>query len=308
VKGKISPSFALIIKMLLIASLLGCTKHGDTDEVSATPVIETEAHWLTNIVVAKFWRAGEAPYTYFSYPPDVVVYADGRQIILHDGYLYEKQLANHAMCEILTEIDHSGFFEYTSEQYEQLFRANQMKPGPENYFMGINAWKSASLRLSSFGFLFSRYKEMVQWPDALRVPYERLTFFDPNSMYLYVPDRVSIHIEENPDLGTNIGVDVWRIGSPTLDELISRYHQIATPQSEDSEGEMIISGAEARAVLEQFNNRPWGEMAVFIVRDERYLVAARSLLPYENGGGVARPLIPDPNSEHLQVSMSCSEH
>lgn len=269
---------------------------------------ETKDQWVTGPVIAIVSRRPlECFYCYFSIPPYAILYADGRHIIGYEGRLYEHYLSIQNVCELLTEIERSGFFEYTSAQYEEFYRSNHLKPGPAYYRINIDAWKLNSLNLLDFGFLFSQYKDTVEWPAALRVPYEELIAFDPNSMQPYMPEHIAIHIEKDPDLGFNLGT--WTLQSPSLAELLARYNETATPVSELSEGEMILSGDEARAVLKQFNDRPWGGENIFVINNERYLVAVRALLPYEESGGrdLSFPLIPDPNTKYSPIPVNCSE-
>jgi hypothetical protein len=170
---------------------------------------ETENLWITGPIMGIVSTAPtECFYCYFSVPPKAVLYADGRQIIEHDSALYQRRLSSQEVCGILTRIDRSGFFEYTSAEYEQFYKAHRMKPGPENYEMRFDAWKSNSLDLFSFGFLFSQYKDAVVWPDALRVPYELMTDFEKSSMEPYAPDRVAVHIEKDPGLFDGSGI--WK--------------------------------------------------------------------------------------------------
>lgn len=290
--------------LFLLMSIIRCTSAVNVMPTS-TPFIETKAQWRTGLVMAIVLRAGESFYTYFSAPPDAIIYSDGRQIIWHDGNLHEKRLSTQDICQLLEEVDHSGFFAYTSEQYEQFYKSNHMKPGPESFSITIDAWKSNSLQLNSFRFLFSQYKDSVEWPVALRVPYERLTMFDPDSMHQYVPEHVAVHIEKDPDLGTDIETGTWKSTRLSLAELINRYKATATPTSESSEGEIILSGEESKDILEQFNDKPWGGVTIFVLNGERYLITIRALLPFEESGGVTQPIIPDPNIMYSPVSMNC---
>ena len=270
-------------------------------------MVETKEYWHTGLVIAILERGGESFYTYFSPPPDAVIYSDGRQIIWHEGYLYERYLSSKEVCTLLTEIEDSGFFDYTSQQYKQFYESNQMKPAPENFSMTIDAWKSNSLQLNSFPYWFSQFKDKIEWPAALSVPYEQLTRYDPASMHLYIPDRIAVHIEKDPQLGTDIESAVWKSTTPSLSALIERYNEMATPASESSEGEIILSGEESKRILEQFDNNPWGGLRIFVVNSESYLVAIRALLPYEEGGGISAPLIPGPSIDYSPVPMNCPD-
>lgn len=261
--------------------------------------------WYSGPVIAILQGGGESFYTYFSPPPDSILYTDGRQIIWHEGYLYERHWSIQEVCQLLADIDKSGFFAYTAEDYDQFIKLHHMKPGPETYSMEINAWKSKTLQLKSFRFLFSQYKEKVDWPSALSLPYEMLTVFDPDLMSAYVPDEIAVHIEKDPNLGTDLEVKEWDIAEPALSELIERYHNTATQPSTSSEGEIILSGEESEKVFAQFDNNPWSGPQIFIVNGERYLLAIRALLPYEQSGGVAKPTIPDPHINYLPLEMDC---
>lgn len=268
---------------------------------------ETRERWLTGPVIASVERAsGECFYCYFSLPPEAVLYADGLHILAHEFQFYERTLPDDEVCSLLTDIDRSGYFEYSGEQYEQFYTSNAMKPNSENYRIDIDAWKSNSLELPGFGLLFDLHQEAVEWPAALRIPYQALAKVDPSSMQVYLPERVAVHIEEDPDLGFELAE--WRTSSPSLTDLIARYADVGTPESESSEGELILTGTEARAMLVQFNDRAWGAENVFVLDDQRYVVAIRALLPYENGGGRdgERPSIPDPGAEHPPVARSCA--
>lgn len=297
-------NMVLGISTILVLTITGCSGVMNVPSTS-TPLVETKADWHTGLVMAILLRGGESFFTYFSPLPDTVIYSDGRQIIWHEGFLYEKRLSIQDICGLFAEVDNSGFFDYTSEQYEQFYTSHLMKPGPEVFSMKIDVWKENSLQMNSFPFLFSQYKNEVEWPVALRVPYERLTTFDPDSMHRYVPERVAVHIEKDPDLGTDIGITTWKPTRLSLSELINRYNDTATPTSELSEGEIVLSGEESKDILEQFNNKPLGGPAIFIADGERYLIAIRALLPYEEGGGVTHPLILDSNINRSPVPMSC---
>jgi hypothetical protein len=262
--------------------------------------------WYSGPVIAILQGGGESFYTYFSLPPDSILYADGRQIIWYEGYLYERHWSTREVCELLADIDKSGFFAYTAEDYEQFIKLHHMKPGPEIYSMEIHAWKSKTLQLKSFRFLFSQYKDKVDWPTALSIPYERLTAFDPDLMSAYVPEKIAVHIEKDPNLGTDLEIREWNIAEPSLSELIERYHNTATQPSASSEGEIILSGEEREKVFTQFGNNPWSGPQIFIANGERYLLAIRALLPYEQSGGVAKPIIPDPHINYSPLEIDCS--
>lgn len=303
-----------VVNVLLVTcnSSSGVPRQDSSVQLSATslptkPSVRASYEWSAEPVVAIVPQVpGECFYCYFSFPPVGVLYSDGRQIVEHEMRLYERYLSHVEICNLLTEIDDSGFFEFTSEQYVQFYKSNHMKPSPARYWISVDAWKSNSLYLFSFGFLFSHYKDKVDWPDALRIPYERLTEFDPDSMQPYIPERVAVHIEKDPDLGFEL--ETWAITSPSLSTLLERYTNTATSKSESSEGEIILAGDEAKAVLQQFDNRFWRGANVFKYNNERYLVAIRVLLPYERSGGSIEslPLIPDPGTRYLPTSMKCS--
>jgi hypothetical protein len=298
-------NISLVAVMVLVCFITSCSAASQGTQSALTPLAETRDNWSPELVVAIFERGGENFYSYFSPPPDVVIYSDGRQVLWHEGYLYERYLSNKELCTLLTEIEDSGFFDYTSQQYKQFYESNQLKQAPENFSMTINAWKSNTLQLSSFPFLYSQHKGEIEWPAALSVPYERLTEYDPKSMHLYIPDRIAVHIVEDPQLGTEVETSVWKSTTPSLSELIERYDEMATPASESSEGEIILVGEESKSVLEQFDNNPWSGPSIFEINGTSYLVAIRALLPYEESGGVSNPLIPGPNAETMPISINC---
>jgi hypothetical protein len=135
--------------------------------------------------------------------------------------------------------------------------------------------------------------------------YMNVTYLIKMSMRPYVPDRVAVHIEKDPDLGFEVGT--WTISSLPLPELIDRYNQAAEPESDTSEGQMILYGDEAAAIFTQFSERAWGAERVFVANNERYLVVIRVLLPYEESGGrdQSLPLIPHPGADYPLIPMSC---
>lgn len=303
---RISLFLARVVILGLLLTVVGCNQVLIAEPVPVTPTVENKGRWITGPVIAMISRKPlECFYCYFSIPPESILYSDGRQIVMHETYLYERHLSPEKICDLITETDRSGFFEYSSEEYEEFYQSNHLKPAPEYYRFDIDAWKSNSLSLFSFGFLFSQYKEKVEWPAELSIIYERLTEFDPDSMHPYLPERVAIHIEKDPDLGFELGT--WTIASPSPEDLVARYNNTATPESELSEGEMVLYGDEAKAVLKQFEDRPWGAEQVFVVNNIRYVFAVRVLLPYENSGSrdLSVPLIPDPKKEYQPISMSC---
>jgi hypothetical protein len=212
--------------------------------------------WLAGPVIAILPEVpGECFYCYFSFPPEGVLYSDGVQIVEHNMRLYQRTLSNEEVCRLIHDIDESGFFEYTSEEYEQFYRSNRMKPGPLSNWITVNAWKSNSLRLTSLDFLYSMYRDTVEWPEALAVPYERLTAYDPRSMKFYMPERVAVHVEKVPEYGLDYGYEVktWPLSTPLLGELVERYAETATQESETSDGEIILTGEEADEIFRHLN-------------------------------------------------------
>jgi hypothetical protein len=81
-----------------------------------------------------------------------------------------------------------------------------------------------------------------------------------------------------------------------------------TAQAHKWGGEIIISGDEARAIFDTFDQDPWSGLQLFKEGETEYGVAIRALLPYETTGGSVNDMahIPSPDTQVLSVTLSCS--
>lgn len=285
-----------------------------TVTLTSTPVPALVAHtWQTDAVLLLHDVRGGDGFSY-PYPPQLVLYADGRlfkldYVKVDDGYLSQiltQQLDQQQVCQILNSIDQYGFFDYDPSTY-----VYDLYGGEPTVLLRVNAWRSNEVSLLGLNSIMrpngiSEYTEARNGlPAPIILPaiaktYDFILNQIGDNLQPYEPERLGVWVESR--FVSRHPRKPWPLIAPKLADL---YDQFSDIQNKDGFGS-VLRGEDAKSVYELLDES--------IAKDEftdgvyQYGVFARPLLPYEAPPSLfgIRSEIPAPEFPKPEYQLSCS--
>lgn len=206
--------------------------------------------------------------------PDLVLYADGQLLIkgsrhgAQDWY-QQKRLTTPEMCDLLTRIRATGFFEVpgNGENYPN----DPIYVEPKAYGLGGGGYVlSVSGKPSKDVFIYGSAVDNLV--PQVKAAYQLVKNYYPTGMKAYVPDRVVVRVEREP-------AQDWH--EPLLPPLPwpADLPSLAAMLQGQSEGrEAVFRGQSASHLLGLVQLPGWGQ---FTEKGQTFFVVGRPLLPHE---------------------------
>lgn len=263
---------------------------------TSTPVPTLIAHeWIPNDPLIAFGGSGGDGGCGFEYtlPLQFSLLSNGEVYILN----WSEDLGNYQLkmavlsrqntCNLLNSIDQAGFFDYDPSTY--INEPNWYPPiqGVGRTHISVQAWKSNSVDLYGLGAFINQENEIRQsltecatcpelkFPNILpsiRKTYQILGNYDTPNLEIYQPARIGLWVDT--DTGPENALP-WPVESVKLSQVI--FHQ----KDNESSPNIILTGLEAKAAYQLFNNNI-NVCGINVIEGEKtYRVFARPLLPNE---------------------------
>jgi len=295
---------------------------------TATPtsivVSPLTAHkWLPQTVLLKMESGGGDGCCLYSYPAELVLYADGR-LIVRQGYeangewrrqLMTKVLSRAELCSVLNTVDQTGFLDYSPAAYRPQNSDYFSIDGSDSTIIAVNSWRSNFgnfFALSSYLRFSSMAAESGQSilddpgapviPPALRDMYYFLESLKQSDAEVYQPERLGLIVTkyESVRVQPDSPIIDWPFNELSLAE-IEKF----TSDGYSSQF-YIVEGRNAASIYDYFNNS-FGFYGENVRQNGQvYVVFLRPILPYE----IPLPeevynILPDPAVEPPQFELEC---
>jgi hypothetical protein len=290
--------------------------------LTSTPMPPLVAHeWQPQTVLAKLESGGGDGCCEYSYPPDLVLYANGRLIITRSEEvagkwimrLFTKRLDRQATCGFLNTIDQAGFLDYDPSTYKPKGGAYSVD-GSDYTRITVNAWSHVDgefygltsytdANLFSFGFAQNEIGVPLI-PPALRDTYYFLNSYFPSGLEEYQPERLGI-VVMNKDAVYSVHrepIRDWPFPEVNLDE-IERQTTIIDSTYVYTDKFFELNGTLAKSVYRFFDDSITD--AAVRQNGKEYAVFVRPLLPYEVAKFHDFNVIPDPNIQPPSFRLNC---
>ena len=278
--------------------------------------------WYPESVLVKLEHGGGDGCCLYSYPPSLVLYANGR-IIVNQDFEQDGEWRNQPMtkvysreetCSILNTIDQTGFLYYNTNSYHPQNSDYFSIDGAGYVAITVNAWRSNYgdfFGLFSYLYLYgdlSRASELWEDPGSPIIPpslrdiYFFLGNFSPESVEVFIPQRLGLIV-------TNSDRAVLSPESPVVDwpfdEIdLSVIEKLTTEDNYPSQF-YIVEGEKAVSIYEYFGNS-FGSYGENVKQSsQEYVVFLRPLLPYEIPELHRYNIIPDPNINPPGFELEC---
>lgn len=263
---------------------------------TSTPVPALIAHeWTPNDPLITFGGSGGDGGCGFenTLPFQFTLLSNGEVYILdwsEDLSSYQLKVAvlsRQNTCNLLNSIDQAGFFDYDPSTYINEPNWHPPIQGAGRTHISVQAWKSNSVNLYGLGAFINQENEIrqalsecstcpeSQFPNILpsiRKTYQILGNYDVPNLEIYQPARIGLWVDL--DTGPENAL-AWPIESVQLSRVI--LHQ----KDNKSSPNIILTGLEAKAAYQLFNNNI-NVCGINVIEGEKtYRVFARPLLPNE---------------------------
>ena len=185
-----------------------------TASLTTTPVPPLITHkWHPETVLLKLESGGGDGCCLYTYPPSLVLYANGR-IIVSRGFeendewrnqLITQTYAREETCSILNTIDQTGFLDYNARDYRPQNGDYFSIDGAGDMSITVNAWKSNSgtfFGLGSYLQLYGNSPSMLDDPGSPVIPaslrdvYYFLEELSPANAEVYQPQRLGLIVSK----------------------------------------------------------------------------------------------------------------
>jgi len=259
----------------------------------------------------------------YSYPAELVLYADGR-LIVRQGYeangewrrqLMTKVLSRAELCSVLNTVDQTGFLDYSPAAYRPQNSDYFSIDGSDSTIIAVNSWRSnfgnffalsSYLRFSSMAaesgqsILDDPGAPVIQ--PALRDMYYFLESLKQSDAEVYQPERLGLIVTkyESVRVQPDSPIIDWPFNELSLAE-IEKF----TSDGYSSQF-YIVEGRNAASIYDYFNNS-FGFYGENVRQNGQvYVVFLRPILPYE----IPLPedvynILPDPAVEPPQFELEC---
>jgi len=301
-----------------------------TPKPSLTATITTTAvpplavnKWQPKTVLVKFESKGGDGCCLYSYPPDLVLYANGRIIVSqyfkdNDGWRYQpmtKVYPRGELCSILNTIDQTGYLYYNPRSYQPQGSDYFSTDGGPYVFITVNAWKSNHGEFYGLDFYsrlynvyYQDYGHLINDPGtpiilpALRDVYYFLETFSPNDVEIYQSQRLGLIVTRNES--AVVKSETRFIDWPFNDISLSKIETITTKENFPNQY-FIVEGNLAVSIYEYFGNS-FGDYGENVRQDgQEYVVFLRPFLPYELPQLRGNTILPDPGVKSPGFELEC---
>lgn len=286
-----------------------------TTSVTSTVVPPLTIHkWRPKPVLVKMEYKGGDGGCECSYPPSLVLYANGR-IILSESFeendewryrLVTTMLSRSKMCSILNTIDQTGFLYYTVDEYRPQNSEYFSIDGSNTTSITVNAWRSIYGEFYALhSYLYLQAASLLDQPGAppispaLRNLYYFLNSYPSEGLELYQSQRLGLAV-------TKTAIDPFP--SPVFDWPFDEISLAEIEKSTSVDGHIsrlfIVEGNPALSIYSHFGNS-FASGEIVEENGQMYIVFARPILPYEIPQLYTWNILPDPGIKPPEFELEC---
>jgi len=287
-----------------------------TPSMTSTPGPSLTTHkWSPKTVLVKLDHNGGDKHYVNSLPPKVVLYANGRLIVSRgfdrDGdwrtQLFTKVYSRQESCAVLNTIEKLGFLYYDSSTYYPQNNEFFEPEGASSASITINSWRSNfgefhGLHNYSHGLARLDIPGAPIIPPALRETYLFLYEFYPESMAIYVPQKLGLIVKrlENVRVTPDSPVVDW----PFLEISLAEIENITSSDFPSSKY-FFVEGNLANSIYEYFG-KSYSYIGEKVRQNNRiFVVYLRPTLPYEIPQIWTWNILPDPRITPPDFELEC---
>jgi DNA-binding beta-propeller fold protein YncE len=250
-------------------------ENSSSDIQVITAVAEQENHtWVASPVLMSLeTEAGFTSYEYaWSLTPDLILYSDGLLVGTNwepswPDYIptvWQANLSNSEMCDLLYEIESLGFYDFDNKDYEEPGVTDQ-----QTIILSAHTWRTNYISAYALSDYIGNSEPNNR--SALVNTYHLLSNFKPANTSAYQPDQVALLVSEAQGEPHTVAVALWPFEDINLAELATKMDRFNTVET-------LLEGPLAKEIYRQFAGY-WTQP--FIEDGKIYTVTIRPLFPLE---------------------------